>query len=352
MLREERPEKIAAVVARLCACLIALAYSLGPGHAAASSVLKFGYILSPTSQLGRGEQVFASEIAKRTDGRYEIENYPDAMLGGEVAMMKDVQLGALDIAFITGAPLPNVVPAAGVFNVPFLFADAGAARSVLDGSIGDEYLTKFEQAGMVGLAWGENGMRQLTNSKRPIRNPIDLKGMKIRLPQSDVMTAGFKALGADVEQIAFPQLYAALRSGSIDGQENPIATILSSRFYEVQAQLSLTSHVYDPAVILMSKDAFAGLSEADKSAFKAAARVAARESRLAATEAERDGIATLQAKGMTVTRDVDRSAFASDVAAASPTFDRMFGQETVARIKRAAAASSNETSQQHQRTSP
>lgn len=308
------------------------------GNGASAKTLRFGYILSPTSQLGAGERVFAAEIAERTAGRYTIENYPNAMLGGEVAMMKDVQLGALDLAFITGAPLPKLLPEVGVFNIPFLFRDADEARVVLDGPIGDDYLGKFTRIGVVALAWGENGMRHVTNSKRPIRTPEDLVGLKMRLPQSDVMTEGFKALGANVRQAPFPQVYGALRSGAVDGQENPIATILSARFYEVQKYLTLTAHVYDPAVIVMSSDAFDALSGADKAAFREAARLGALESRRVASASERTGVATLRAHGMSVIESVSRSAFAERVAAAEPTFEKQFGRDAIDRIRSAAGA--------------
>ncbi|WP_244427153.1 DctP family TRAP transporter solute-binding subunit [Methyloferula stellata] len=302
--------------------------------------MRFGYILSPDSQLGEGEKVFAAEVAARTGGRFIIEDYPNAMLGGEVAMMNDVKLGALDVAFITGAPLPKLLPEAGVFNIPFLFRDAGEARVVLDGPIGNDYLTKFNQTGLHALAWGENGMRHITNSKRPIRTPEDLAGLKLRLPQSDVMTAGFKALGADVQQIPFPRVYGTLRGGSVDGEENPIATILSTKFYEVQTYLTLTGHVYDPAVIIMSADAFDALSEADKRIFKEAARLAGRQSRKIASEVERTGVATLKANGMVVIEKVDKLAFAERVAAASPEFEKEFGRDEIEKIKSAAAAAS------------
>ncbi len=336
------PSRLAGSIARLArllaSALAAIAVLPADASLAATRTLKFGYILTPDSQLGKGEQVFAAEIATRTNDRYAIENYPNAMLGGETAMIKDVQLGALDLAFITGAPLPKVVPAAGIFNIPFLFHDAAAARAVLDGPIGEGYLRMFDGAGVVGLAWGENGMRQLTNSKRPIKAPGDLKGLRIRLPQSDVMAAGFKALGAEVEQIPFPEVYGALRGGRADGEENPIATILSSRFYEVQHYLTLSSHVYDPAIILMSQDAFDALSDADKAAFREAARLAARESRVAATTAEQNGIAALKAFGVNVVQDVDRAAFLEAVSTASPVFDHLFGHEAIERLRNAAAA--------------
>ena len=331
-----RPKSIRQLAIRLKVTLLVAAIVVNGG--ASAKTLRFGYILSPSSQLGEGEKVFAAEITARTAGRYTIENYPDAMLGGEVAMMKDVQLGALDLAFITGAPLPKVLPEAGVFNIPFLFQDADEARVVLDGPIGDDYLKKFSTVGLVGLAWGENGMRHITNSKRPIRTPDDLAGLKLRLPQSDVMTEGFKVLGADVQQTPFPQVYGALRGGSVDGEENPIATILSTRFYEVQTYLTLTAHVYDPAVIVMSSDAFDALSDADKAAFKEAARLAALESRRIASATERTGIATLRAHGMSVIESVNRDAFADRVSAAGPVFEKQFGGKVIDRIRSAAAA--------------
>ena len=165
-------------------------------------------------------------------------------------MLKAVRLGTVNLAFITGAPLPNFVPDIGVFNIPFLFRNLAHAHAVLDGPIGQSYLEKFREKGLVALAWGENGMRHITNSKHEIRSPEDLKGLKLRLPQSEVMLIGFKALGADVKPLAFPQLYGALQSGQFDGQENPIATIQSSKFNQVQKYLTLTGHVYDPAILV------------------------------------------------------------------------------------------------------
>lgn len=313
------------------------------GHAAAPKILKFGYILSPSSQLGKGEQVFAAEVTARTGGRYIIENYPDSMLGGEIAMIDDVKLGALDLAFITGAPLSKLLPEAGVFNIPFLFRDAEQARSVLDGPIGESFLQKLDQTGLTALAWGENGMRHITNSKRPVRTPDDLAGLRLRLPQSDVMTAGFTALGAEVEQIPFPDVYSALRSGRVDAEENPIATILSAKFFEVQTYLTLTGHIYDPAVIMISNDAFAALSDADKRIFEEAAKLAAKESRDVNSEAERTGVTALKAKGMDVIEVVDKTAFANRVSVASPAFEKEFGRDLIERIKNAAVAASPQT---------
>lgn len=318
----------------LAATAVAFVCLLAPASGQSVKVLKLGYILSTDSQLGAGGTVFADEIAKRTQGRYRIEQYPNSALGGEVEMLKAVQLGTVDLAFITGAPLPNFMPDIGVFNIPFLFRDLAHAHAVLDGPIGQSYLEKFREKGLVALAWGENGMRHITNSKHEIRSPEDLKGLKLRLPQSDVMLAGFKALGADVAPLAFPQLYGALQSGQFDGQENPIATIQSSKFYQVQKYLTLTGHVYDPAILFMSIDDFDELISADdKRSFIETAKLAGDASRQFAAAAEAKGVTELAQSGMQVIKDVDRSKFAAEMASATPDFDRRFGSELISKIR-------------------
>lgn len=295
--------------------------------------LKLGYILSRHSQLGAGAEVFATEISKRTNGRYRIDQYPDSALGGEVEMLKAVQLGTVDLAFITGAPMPNILPEIGVFNIPFLFRDVNHAHTVLDGPIGASYLAKFHDKDLIALAWGENGFRHLTNSRREIRNPEDLKGLKLRVPQSDVMLAGFKALGADVHELAFPLLYAALQSGQFDGQENPIATIMSSKFYQVQKYLTLSGHVYDPAILFMAVDTFGDLSAGDKNSFVEAAKLGGEASRQFAAAAQKGGVAQLAKSGMQVVADIDRAKFAAAMASASPIFAQQFGDNIIQRIR-------------------
>jgi tripartite ATP-independent transporter DctP family solute receptor len=296
-------------------------------------VVRLGYILAPHSQLGAGADVFAAEVEKRTQGRYRIDQYSDAALGGEVEMMKGVQLGTVDVAFITGAPMPNFVPEIGVFGIPFLIRDAQHAHSVLDGAFGQELLKKFAAQNIVALAWGENGMRHVTNSKRPIRVPEDLKGLRLRVPQSDVMVQGFDALGADAQPLPFPDVYGALQIGRFDAQENPIATIIASKFYQVQSYLTLSGHIYDPAAFLMSKDLYDDLSPADREAFFEAARLGGLASRNFAAEAEANGIAFLRSEGMQIITDIDKAAFANAMAPAMPAFEQKFGRETLDAIR-------------------
>ena len=303
---------------------------------AATRTLRIGYIQPQQSQLGAGATAFADDLAKRTGGRIAIQQFPDAALGGDVELAKGVQLGSVDLAIITGLGLSSVVPEAGVFNIPFLFRDLPHAYAVFDGPIGTSYRQRFAAKDMVMLAWGENGLRHITNAKHPVTDPDSLKGLKLRLPQSDVMLVGFRALGANVAPLPFPQLYDALRMGTFDGQENPIATIMAAKFFQVQKHLTLSGHVYDPALLVMSPDLFDDLSVEDKANFIAAARLGATASRKAASEAEETGVAALRSDGMAVVADIDRAAFIASMASAVPEFETRFGHDAIERIRRLA----------------
>jgi tripartite ATP-independent transporter DctP family solute receptor len=314
--------------------IIAAILGFTPQNALAQKVTyNIGYILSRESQLGVGASVFANEVAKQTHDRIVIEQQPNAVLGGEVEMLNGMQVGTVDMAFITGAPLPRIVPEVGVFNIPFIFRDIEHAHAVLDGPIGQSYLEKFKEKNLVALAWGENGLRHLTNSKRPIIQPDDLKGLKLRIPQSEVMIIGFKALGADVSSLPFPKLYEALQSNQFDGQENPIATILSSKFSQVQKYLTLSGHVYDPALILVSGDIWNDLKDDDRAVLIEAAKMGAKASRDAAGEAQRMGIEILRQQGMNVVETIDRPRFVAALEGTRPTYEKQFGVEIIKKIE-------------------
>jgi tripartite ATP-independent transporter DctP family solute receptor len=302
-----------------------LAISLCLPAAAQEQVLRLGFLFAKDSQLGAGAKRMADDIAKQTAGRYRIEIYPNATVGGEVEMIRDVQLGHLDVGFITSAAFGGVIPEMGVFDMSFLFRDAGHAHRTLDGPIGAEYLAKFREHGMVALAWGENGMRHMTNSKHPITRPEDLTGLKMRVPQSPVMLSAFKALGADAQPLAFPALYGALQTRQFDGEENPLAVIIATHFEKVQKHLTLSGHVYSWAVVIVSPQAWAALSEADRRLFVAAAKAGGIVSREVAAQAESQGVDMLKKAGMEVVASVDRGAFEKAVQPASAESAKQFG---------------------------
>ena len=306
--------------------------------AGAGRALKMSYLFLHDSQLGAGADEFARRAEAATDGAWRIDQYPGGAFGGELEMIDALRKGELDLAFITGAVFANVAPDFGVLDLPFLFRNAAHAHAVLDGPIGRTMLDRFRQHDLVALGWGENGMRHITNSLRPIHAPEDLRGLKMRVPQSDVMLRCFRQLGVDTAPMAFPALYGALESGRFDGQENPIAVIRAAELDRVQTHLTLTGHIYSNAVIFISKDAWSGLGARERAIFLEAAHAGGMASRRRAGRDDHEGVDVLRATGMKVVSLVDRAAFR---AALEPTWSKFateFGPELVSRIEAVPAA--------------
>eukprot|EP01035_Chromulina_nebulosa_P045112 gene45112-61105_t len=179
----------------------------------------------------------------------------------------------------------------------------------MDGAIGQDILAKFPSKGIIALGWTENGFRHMTNNKRDIVKPADAAGLKMRTMENKVHMDGYKTFGILPTPMAFPELFGALQQGTVDGQENPIPVILASKFSQVQKHLSLTGHVYSPALLLLSPRVWARLSEADKKVFTDAAKKAGVAQRKKVNDDENNGIAQLEKDGMKVTKVVDGQAF-------------------------------------------
>lgn len=304
--------------------------------AATRRVIRIGTVnplASATGQACRGfaEAVAASPVLAEA---FQVEVHANGELGGELEMTKACINGSLEIAVTASNVVANISPELGLLDAPFLFRDAAHARAVLDGPIGAEYAALLHPKGVIVLAWAENGLRHIT-ANHPVRKPDDLRGMHIRVPQSDVMVDAFKALGANPEPLPFPQLYEALHTGKFEAQENPVPTIVAAKFNEVQKCLNLTGHVYSAAMVIVSPDLLEDINEAQRTALLAAAKAGAAASRDTGTRGERDGIETLRAAGMTIVADVDRAALA---AAARPALDataKRLGADRAARIQAA-----------------
>ncbi|HEX2941116.1 MAG TPA: DctP family TRAP transporter solute-binding subunit [Rhodopila sp.] len=295
--------------------------------------MRLGYLASRSSQLGRGAAELSAQAGRLTDGRIRVEVYPNSQLGAESELLQGVAAGTVDVAFLTSAVLGAFLQPLGIFDIPFLFRDLAHARAVMDGPIGQDALQAFRARGVVGLAWGENGFRHLTTAARPVRTAANMKGLRIRVPQSDVMLTAFRALGTDAQPLAFNELYGALATGRFEAQENPISTITASRFYAVQKHLTLTGHVYSPAVIVINGAAFDRIALPDQAALQQAAKAGAKVSRTASEIADGNGVADLQAKGMQVIRDCDRDSFVAAMAGAEPTFVKLFGQDRIQAVR-------------------
>jgi len=315
---------------------ILLAAALAAGFmssASAQTSMKISISVAQNSHQGVAIDVFAREVEKRTGGRHKVQTFYSGALGAERESIEAVQLGTQELTFTSTGPVPNFVPEARILDIPFLFRDKAHARAVLDGPIGQEMLGKFEAKGFKALAWGENGVRHMTNSKRAVNSPDDLKGLKMRTMENPVHVTAYKGLGIVTTPMAFTEVFTALQQGTVDGQENPLSVIMSAKFEQVQKHLSLTGHVYSPAIFLMNKGAFEKLSAADKQAFVEAAREAVKANRARVDEDDAKGVAELRSKGMQVVENVDKSKFVATLAPINAEFEKQFGKANIDRIR-------------------
>ncbi|MGY6409834.1 MAG: TRAP transporter substrate-binding protein [Alkalilacustris sp.] len=303
----------------------------GAAHAQQSLVI--GHALSPSSHYGLGAQAFLDTLEELSGGAFTGEQAPAGQLGGERDMIEGLQIGSLDLVITSTGPLGNFVPEVLALDLPFLFRDYDHARAVLDGDIGQELLDQMRDADLVGLAWTENGFRHVTNSRRPVTAPEHMEGLTLRTMENRVHMAAFEGIGASPTPMAFPEVFGALQQGVIDGQENPITVITAARFWEVQRYVTLTGHVYSPAIVLASPILFDSLTEEEQGWFLEAARVSAAATRAEVDRLEEEGIALLLENGMEVITEIDRDAFQTLAAEASwPVFTDRFGTEMLERI--------------------
>jgi tripartite ATP-independent transporter DctP family solute receptor len=301
--------------------------------ALAQTLLKIGYTPSRESHYGVGATAFCAEVEKNTQNRFKCQQFPSSALGGEREQIEAVQIGTQDLVITSTGPVGNFVPETKIVDIPFLFRDYEHARKVFDGPIGQELLTKFPAKGLVALVWTENGFRHMTNSKRPINKPEDTKGLKVRTMENKVHMDGYRTFGMMPTPMAFPEVFGALQQGTVDGQENPIPVIISSKFWQVQKYASLTGHVYSPALLLMSPRIFNKLPEADKKIFLEAAKVSAAAQRRKVDEDDANGIALMEKEGMQVVRNVDKTAFQDALKPAYAQFAKEFGAENIKKIQ-------------------
>jgi tripartite ATP-independent transporter DctP family solute receptor len=303
------------------------------GAALAQTTMKISISVGQNSHQGVAIDTFAREVEKRTNGRYKVQTFYSGSLGGERESIEAVQLGTQELTFTSTGPVPNFVPETKILDIPFLFRDKAHARAVLDGPIGQEMLGKFDSKGMKAIAWGENGVRHMTNSKRPVNSPDDLKGLKLRTMENPVHVQAYKGLGIVTTPMAFPEVFTALQQGTVDGQENPLSVIMAAKFDQVQKHLSLTGHVYSPCVLLMNKGAWDKLSAADKQAFTDAAKEAVKANRARVDEDDAKGVAELRSKGMQVVENVDKARFVQTLAPVNADFEKQFGKANIDRIR-------------------
>ncbi len=240
----------------LALCLVALLF---PGAAFAKVSLKLGHPGAPHHHYNLTCEKFVEAVSKASNGEIDIKVFPSDQLGNQRQLVEGAQLGTVDMVLTSDSQLSSFIDVFGALNLPFLFRDVDHVAKAMDGEVGDYFAKEAEKKGIVILGYWENGFRHVSNSKRPINKLEDLKGLKLRTPNSQVTLASFRALGALPTPMSFGEIYSALQLGTVDGQENPIAHILTQKWYEVQKYFSLTSHQHNVEPLCMSKVIFDGL---------------------------------------------------------------------------------------------
>lgn len=316
------------------AAAVAFSVAAFADAANAQQEIKLGYALATTSHYGVAAAKWQEVVEAETDGRFVFRHFPSSGLGGEREVIEGVQLGTVEATIVSSGTLSNFVPETGVFDIPFLFRDLKHARTVLDGPIGQDILTKFDSVGLVALAWGEQGFRHITNNRNAIAAPADVAGLKLRTMENPIHITAFQTLGAAPTPMAWPEVLGALEQGTIDGQENPLSVITSAKLSEVQKYLTVSGHVYSPAMLLVSQDLWNSLSDEDKEIFRKAAAEAVVAMRGFVDNAESSGVEQLKAAGMNVGQlsTEQKGAFQEALAPAYEEYYKTYSKDLIDQI--------------------
>jgi TRAP-type transport system periplasmic protein len=248
-----------------------------------------------------GMERFAEIVEKNSGGKMKVQVFPGGALGSDQANVSALQGGTLEMAAMNSGIFASLVKDFAIYDFPFLFGNPKEADAVVDGPFGQGLHKKLEEKGLVGLAYYELGFRELTNSKRPINKVEDIAGLKLRVIPNPINVDWVKALGANPTPLPFPELYAALEQGAVDGQENPVATIKGAKLYEVQKYMTLTNHQYNPQSVVISKKFWDSLSAAEKKILQDAAHESAGYQRTQSRAQLQSGLEDLKKGGMQVT---------------------------------------------------
>lgn len=283
------------------------------GAAGAETVITLGHIQPPQHAIGQAADEFARLVNERTSGEVTIKVHPSGELGGSRALAEGVRLGTVDI-IITGTPFwSRFEPMLNVMDLPYLYRDIEHARAVADSDVGRELMDRLEGHGVKGLTFYEIGFRNVTNSKKPISGPEDLAGLKVRVSPNKAHTSAFQLWGANPVAMSFTEVYLALQTGAVDGQENPIGIIATGRLDEVQEHLSLTAHAYSNSIVAMNLRKFQQLSPEHQAILLEASSETALLQRSLNSEAREGYLQQLKDAGMQVIEDIDAEAFAAVV---------------------------------------
>jgi len=283
------------------------------GSALAFMGIKLGVVTKPGSAQNIVAEKFKELIEERSNGNIQIQIFHSKSIGNETEILQQVQMNTVQMAIITGGPFDTFDPIVRVINYPFLFKDHEEADKILDGPLGAKILKSLERAGFKGLCFSENGFRNLTNNKHPVKGPDEINGLKIRVMASALHKAIWQALGANPTPMPWP-IYTELEQGVIDGQENPLWVMEVYKFYEIQKYMTLTRHVYSPHIDVASLKWWKSLDSKTQDLIQTTlydAAVFQREDNRSKNAAR---LAFLKEKGMAVEENPDIDAFRAKVA--------------------------------------
>jgi tripartite ATP-independent transporter DctP family solute receptor len=292
--------------------LVVLAIAWSPA-ARAGIKINLGVVTKPGSAQNIVAGKFKELVEKRSQGRIKVKIHHSASLGNETEILQQIQMNQVQMGVITAGPFDTFDPIVRVVGYPFLFKDSAQADRILDGPLGREILTSLESVGFKGLAFSENGFRNLSNDKRPVKSARDVRGLKIRVMQSPLHQAIWRALGANPTPMPWP-IYTELEQGVIDGQENPLWVFVVYKMYEVQRYASLTRHVYSAHIDVASLAWWKTLRPADQEMIQKAMQEAALYQRALNREGDARRLALLESKGMQVETRPDIASFRARTA--------------------------------------
>lgn len=282
------------------------------GSSSATVRFKVGTTTAPDGHYVKGLIQMQSLLEEYSDGEMTLDIYPNSQLGNERDMMENVGMGVQEMALLSTGPIPNFVPDFAILDLPYLFDSAEEAYEVLDGEIGQSLLDQLNSQRIVGLGFWENGFRELTNDDREVVTPDDLKGMKIRTMENNVHIATYETLGATATPMAWGEIFTALSQGTVDGQENPIAIIATSKVYEVQQYCSLIDLFYSPCVLMINEEVYEELSDTQQAALDRAAEEAKDWQRDYSQNYDTEALQVMKDDGVTVT-EVDKDLWKSKI---------------------------------------
>lgn len=260
--------------------------------------------------VGNGIAAMQECLTEASGGMMELAPFWGGALGGDLQATQALRSGTQEMVVTSSSPLAGLMPALGVFDLPFLFNDETEADAILDGEFGQQISADLEEFGVVNLAYWENGFRNLTNSVRPVTKWEDMDGMRVRVMQNNIFIDTFSNMGANATPMAFGEVFSALETGAIDAQENPFVTIDTSKFSEVQEYLTVTNHAYTPFLVLYSKPLWDQLDPEEQTALRDCAIVGRDVQRAASRDLSDSALARVQEAGMQVNEidpaEVDR----------------------------------------------